>query len=161
MEEIISNRVFCLKNNSGVLGEITQRNKFYINVEILLPYKGWNDERSISGPSRMTPHHYLTERGDEVAQDLLSNSYEKLKRIDKHIDVIVNEYYALQRDIKKLNGIDSPEAKNRLIYKLEDWFWCHRLFYSNQTSLIADHHDRHQLKEIFRIYRLTGMKMFV
>jgi len=159
-EEIMNNKVFCLKNNSGVVGEIIERNKFYIGVEIILPYRGWRNGLSISGPGRRTPHHFLTKRGDEVAQDLLKESYAKLKFLDNNFDSIVRTYFALQNDIKVLECISSKEARDRIKWRLEGWFWCHNIFHSNQTGLIASYHDREVLQEIFEIYRKTGKKVF-
>ena len=159
--EIINNRVFCLKNNSSVVGKITQRNKYYICVEIILPYKGWTNGLSISGPGRRTPNHFLTEHGDDVAQDLLKESYAKLQLLDKNIDWIVNVYYAHQRDIDMLDNIPSLESRKSIKWHLEEWFWSHTLFNSNKTGLIGSYPEHDQLIEIFRVYMMTGKKAFV
>lgn len=160
-EEIINNRVFCLRDNNGVVGEITERNKFYIEVEIILPYKGWSSGLSISGPCRRTPHHFLTKHGDEVAQELLKESYDKLHFLNKNIDWIVKMYYSLQKNIEMINGTESLEGRERIVWILEEWFWTYSLFDSNRTGLRASFPDHKQLIEIFRVYRKTGKKAFL
>jgi len=143
-----------------VTGEITQLEKFYIEVEIMQPYVNWTSFLAIGGLCRSTPNHFLSEHGEKYAQRILTESYKKIKIIDKSIDRIVKEYNELIEETNAASVLDNDLDK-RIIKKLRDHFFRNQLFISNVTGLIATYHDEPKIEEIIKTYKTEKKKIYL
>ncbi|TRO66950.1 hypothetical protein [Christiangramia sabulilitoris] len=144
-----------------VEGEIVEKSKFYIRVRITSPFKNWENSCGIKGPGRQTPHHYLTERGDEVAKDLLLNAFNKLKIIDKSINRLAKVQSDLEEELNELKSLKDSSIKERIASKLNSWFYDNALFSSRSTGMIATYGEKEKIEGIFKIYRETGEKLYL
>jgi len=158
---VLLSRMVFLHNNKEVIGEIVERQKFYIKVKITRPYSYWYAERFISSVGRQTPHHFLTERGDVVIQELLNDSYQKLKIIDRNIDRFLKVYNDLKNEIIMLSDLENNETKRRIEYKLNDWFYHDFIFTSGVSGLYTSINERELIDNILNTYKLTGQKVYL
>ena len=143
-----------------VEGRILKREKFYIEVEITKPFSHFKSVRMITGMCRGTKDHFLTERGDEVALDILENLYSKLEMIDSNIERYVSIYEDYLSEIAQTAFMSKHEVSDRVSRKLEDWLF-HTLFVSSVTNLIASYNEREQLFNILEAYRNNRVKLYL
>ncbi len=88
-----------------VIGKITRHEKYYLEVEILHPYVNWKNYRSISPVIlRNSPNPFINS-WEEMSEEILLNSYKKLKSIDKNIDSVVKEYENLNEEINAVTTL--------------------------------------------------------
>ena len=142
-----------------VEGLIIKREQFHIEVEITSPFNNYRDYLMISGMCRGTKNHFLTERGDEVALDILKNIYEKLDRIDRNMESEILVYEEYLAEISQTSYIPKYEVSDRVRSKLEDWLFD-SLFVSTVTNLIASYNERPQLFKILEAYRINKVKLY-
>ena len=143
-----------------VTGEITQLEKFYIEVEIMQPYVNWTSFLAIGGLCRSTPNHFLSEHGEKYAQRILTESYKKIKIIDKSIDRIVKDYDDFIEETKAVSILDN-DLEKRIIEKLRDHFFRNQLFVSSVTGLIATYYDEPIVEKIIKVYKAEKKKIFL
>ena len=144
-----------------VKGKITRHEKYHLEVEILHPYVNWKSYRSISPVIlRGSPNPFLN-RWKELSEEILTNSYEKLKMIDERIDNLTIEYNNLTEDIIELENIQKKEIKERIVKKLNDWFYHNHIFVSSVTGMIATISDRPQIEEIIKVYKAEKKKIYL
>jgi hypothetical protein len=113
----------------------------------------------ISGLCRRTPHHFLTDRGEAVALDILKNIYKKLEMIDKSIDRLVRVYADYLEEMSQIHHIPKKEVRDRMRSKLEDWLFK-TIFVSSVTGMIAAINERPQLFKILEAYRRDRVKLY-
>ena len=143
-----------------VTGVITQLEKFYIEVEIMQPYVNWTSFLAIGGLCRSTPNHFLSEHGEKYAQRILTESYKKIKIIDKSIDRIVKDYDDFIEETKAISILDN-DLEKRIIEKLRDHFFRNQLFISSVTGLIATYYDEPIVEKIIKVYKAEKKKIFL
>jgi hypothetical protein len=144
-----------------VTGEIVRRTKDHVKIKIVSPYTNWSNDRYITGQGRMSPHHFLTVRGYEVAKELLINSYRKLQIIDESIDRICGLYGRLEEEKAEAGKLPDSKIKNRIISKVDDWFFHDTLFISSVTGLITAIDERERIIEIINAYRYEDRKIYM
>ena len=143
-----------------VVGKITLLEEFHFEVEIMYPYKNWKNQWHISGLSRGNPNHFLKIwKKRSVVQ--LKESYEKLKMIDERIDRIVNVYNDLNEEKQLVLKLKNSKVKDRIISKLNDWFFHDFLFTSNVTGMVASVSERPVIEEIIIQYRDERVKIYM
>ena len=152
--------IFVQTGGITVEGRILKREKFYIEVEITQPFSHFKSDRMITGMCRGTKDHFLTERGDEVALDILENLYSKLEMIDRNIERYVSIYDDYLSEIAQTAYIPKLEVSERVKRKLEDWLF-HTLFVSSVTNLIASYNEKEQLFNILEAYRINRVKLYL
>ena len=143
-----------------IIGKVNRHEKFAINVSIISPYKNWDNGIGISGPGQMSPYHFFTERGEVVINDLLTESYRKLKIIDESIDRICKVYENLKEEIIAVDDIKDDKLKTRIKSKLNDWFFRDFLFTSSVTGLMASVFEEDKVKQILEEYLKSGKKIY-
>ena len=146
-------------DDQKVVGEIVRLDKYYIEVEILSPFKNWSNHSSITGMGRMSSHNFLVTY-KEVSKRLLTESYRKLKIIDESIDRISNVFITHERHINSLKDIGDIEVRDSIRSKLNDWFFDDFLFTSSVTGLIASVNEEEKIIAIITSYKSTGEKIY-
>ena len=134
-------------DNVLLKGLILKREKFYVEVQLINPFKAWENYGIISGMCRGTPNHFLTEYGDEVIRRLLIESYQKFKILHDSFDRISNVYLNYKAELIAVNAISDIKIRNKIKKKLADWFF-NEIFTSRVTGVIATYNDRDQIFEI-------------
>lgn len=143
-----------------LVGEITERSQFYINVKLISPFYGFESCQYLSGHAKQTQRHFLTDEGEKRATVLLFESYRMMKEIDSHLDYFTEVYFKLQLEIEELDCCRNGKIKNRIKVRLYDWFY--NCFLAKRFSgLFATNKDKEQIDQIFRIYKLTGKKIYM
>jgi hypothetical protein len=146
--------------NQLVTGRIVKLDKYYIEIEILSPFINWKNFSIISGPAKMSSYNFLVTY-EEVSKRLLSNSFRKLKIIDESIDRIVKVYNNMTEELKAVNIVQDEVIRERIIYKLNDWFFHDFLFTSSVTGLIASNSERAKIEEIISTYENEQRKIYL
>ena len=142
-----------------VIGKITRHEKYYLEVEILHPYVNWKSYRSVSPVIlRNSPNPFINS-WEEMSEEILLNSYKKLKSIDENIDRIVKKYENLNEEIIAVSVLDN-DLKKRIIKKLRDQYFRNDLFVSSVTGLIATYHDEAIVEKIMNTYRTEKKKIY-
>jgi hypothetical protein len=143
-----------------VIGKITRRENYYLEVEILQPYVNWKNYRSVSPVIlRNSPNPFINS-WKEMSEEILLNSYKKLKSIDENLDSIVKDYEDLNEEINAVSVLDN-DLKKRIIKKLRDQFFRNDLFVSSVTGLIATYHDEAIIEKIINTYRSEKKKIYL
>jgi hypothetical protein len=143
-----------------VIGKITRRENYYLEVEILQPYVNWKNYRSVSPVIlRNSPNPFINS-WKEMSEEILLNSYKKLKSIDENLDSVVKDYEDLNEEINAVSVLDN-DLKKRIIKKLRDQFFRKDLFVSSVTGLIATYHDEAIIEKIINTYRSEKKKIYL
>lgn len=156
-----TNILSILIDGQTVTGEIVRRTKDHVKIKIVSPYTNWYNDRYITGQGRMSPNHFLTSHGYEVAKELLIDSYQKLRIIDFSIDRIVGLYKWLEEEIAEAGKLPYSKIKKRIISKVDDWFFNEALFTSSITGLITAIDERERIIEIINAYRYKKRKLYM
>ena len=147
-------------DGTRVIGKITLLEKFDFEVDILYPYKNWKNPWHISGLGRGTPNHFLkTYKKRSVVE--LRESYKKLKMIDDNIDQIVKVHDNLNEEIQLVTKLEDSKVKDRVISKLNDWFYNGFIFTSSVTGMIGTISDVPQIEDILKIYKKEKRKIYL
>jgi len=155
------NHIFSINvDNTQVIGKITKLERFYIEVDILYPYINWKNYRVISGPGRMTPNHFL-KIYRERSEQMLLESYNKLKIIDESIDRIIKVYNDITIEIQLVSKLKNDPVKERIVSKLNDWFFHDFIFTSSVTGMIASYSERAMIEEIIKAYIVEKKKIYL
>ena len=143
-----------------VIGEITVLERFHIEIELLYPYVNWRNQSHISGPGRSTPNHFLKSY-KRVSERLLRNSFKKIKMIDEKLADIIKVHDDLQDELKAISCIENDRVKERIIDKLNEWFFHDFIFVSSVTGLIASVSDRPQIEHILKEFKASRKKLYL
>lgn len=155
-----TNRFSIIIDGQTVTGEIVRREKDHVRIKIVSPYTNWYNDRFITGIGRMDPNHFLTVRGYEVAKELLINSYRKLQIIDESLDRYCRLFGSLEEEKLEIGKLKDSKVKERIMRKLDDWFFHDALFTSSVTGLIAAVFERERIIEIINAYRYEKRKIY-
>lgn len=128
-------------------GLMLKRTSFYIEVQLLSPFEAWENYAMISGRSRGTPNHFLTEHGDDVIRRLLIESYQRFKILHENFDRISKDYINYKAELIAVHDIADIKMRSDIKKKLEDWFFD-ALFTPSITGVIATYSDRAHIFEI-------------
>ena len=144
-----------------VKGKITRHEKYYLEVEILHPYVNWKSYRTISPVIlRGSPNPFLN-KWEEMSEEILRESYKKIKMIDEKIDGLTEDYNNLTEEIAELENIQRKEIKERIVKKLNDWFYHDHIFVSSVTGMIATISERPVIEEIIKIFKNDKKKIYL
>lgn len=136
-----------MHDNMLLKGLILERDRFFVKVQLISPFKAWENYSIISGMGKSTPYHFLTEYGDKTIRRLLIESYQKVKMLYDSLDRINKVYINLQAELNVLNEISDAEKRDKIKSKLEDWFFD-SIFTSSVSGIIVSYNDRSYIYEI-------------
>lgn len=105
--------------------------------------------------------YYPLKSYDEVSKRLLLNSYRKLKIIDDDFAKICYVYEDLLEEINEVEKLNESEIKNRILDKLNDWFFHDFIFKNRVTNLIATIYEVPKIIEIIETYKSEKRKLFL
>lgn len=149
------NIVSVVINDCLIYGLITIREKAYLEVEIIYPFKGWKNHEKLYGPEKRTVDHFKTERGIGVAKELLEQIFKKLEIIDMRIDQIADNYDKLKKEKILLANLKEGDLKDSIINKLNNYFYINSLF-----NVAMPDENKKTLDTILENYLLDGRKIY-
>jgi hypothetical protein len=149
------NIVSIEKNDFRIYGLITIREKTYLEVDIIYPYKGWKNHQKLYGKEKQTVDHFKTEKGIEVAKKLLEQIYYKCDAIDRQIDQIADNYDKLKKEQILVATLEDGDVKNSIKNKLDNYFYINSLFNINMVN-----NDKEIIDTILENYLLDGTKIY-
>ena len=92
-ERLEPQNVFCYVYPAGLVkGVVLEREKFFVKVQLISPFKSWENYSMISGLCKQTPFHFLTKRGNKVIERLLIESFRKTETLFDSLDRNSNVY---------------------------------------------------------------------
>jgi hypothetical protein len=145
-----------------VTGKFLLREKYGIKVEILSPYKFWQNSLSIPTFARTDTKNYLTEYGLESAKFLLTEDFRKIVLLDKNFYRILEVYTESQKQKKALEQIDNAKIIKDISMKIDDWFFdCFLRSLSFKSGISYNVDDRKQIDQIFSVYRMDNNKIYL
>ena len=147
-------------NGTKVIGEILELEAFYIKIRITSPYCNYENSLAIMRWARQNPNNFL-KTYEEVSKRLLIESYKKLNIIDESLDRFCGVYDYLTKELKEVELITDSKAKERIIGKLNDWFFGDFLFTSYKTDLRTLTSDNAKIIEIFEAYKKENRKIYL
>ena len=156
----MSQFVTIVVEDEVVIGQITHRENFFIRIQIISPYTGWENGSTINGPGK-SHYSFLTSYGDETVRRLLEESFLKIRCIDEDIDRLVRVYDNMLAEIKLVSSLPKTETRDRVISKIQDWFYDDCLFTSSVTGLIAAYAERPLIDKIITTYKKEKRKIYL
>jgi len=147
-------------NGTKVIGEILELDAFNIKIRITSPYCNWENSLGIMGRATQNPNNFL-KTYEEVSKRLLIDSYKKLEIIDESLDRFCGVYGHLTKELKEVELINDIRAKERIIDKLNDWFFGDFLFTSYKTGLRTLQSEDAKIIEIFEAYKKENRKIYL
>ena len=150
------------ETDTVLVGEITERSQFYINVKLISPFYGFENCRSINGHARQSKMHYLTERGDEVAKQLLLISFKLVQEIDSTLNRLSDVNGIVKQELEKVSCCGNQLILDRIKEKMDDWFYKDFLpeKYKGDCCYYFKR-EKEQIDQIFEAFKLTGKKIYM
>ena len=150
------------ETDTVLVGEITERSQFYINVKLISPFYGFENSRSINGHARNCKMHYLTERGDEIAKEILINSFKLMQEIDSTLNRLADLNCIVKQETDKISCCGNKIILERIMEKMDDWFYKDFLpeKYTGDSAYYYKS-EKEQVDQIFETFRLTGKKIYM
>lgn len=158
--KMIKKTVTLNYQGTEIIGEILELDNYFIRVQINSPYCNWEDCSVITDSVKQNPHDFLKSY-DEVSKRLLLNSYRKLKIIDDDFAKICYVYEDLLEEINEVEKLNESDIKNRILDKLNDWFFHDFIFKNRVTNLIATIYEVPKIIEIIETYKSEKRKLFL
>lgn len=141
-----------LQNGIRIEGRITNLQDRSIVVEMDAPYQGFQNQLFMSGMSAQYSKSFK-ERRDEVAVELLTETYELLSAVEEHFFELAHGYVRLKKFEDALNRSESMETAKRILRKSEDTMY-------DELKVKVSYDDRKQLNEMLKEYVLKGKYPF-
>lgn len=143
-----------------VTGEITEWSKYSIHVITLTPYSGWEDHQLIMSWSGLKNYKdFRSKKGEDLARITLKTCYQKAQMVNSNVERLVKVYDQHAKELLEVNKIDDPEIRQRIRYKLEEWFFNSAVFWRLSTGLYANSYDRKKIYEILDGYLMKRDKV--
>ena len=144
-----------------VIGEIILRTRLWITVRILFPFIGWENNIGIPNQALGTTRHFWTNEGDKYVREygskLLIESYKTLNIIDENIDIFVEIYDSLKKELKEIDKLQESETKEKIKWSL--WNGFHNNLYITYGLGISIY-DKNQLEQIILAYKTDKRKIY-
>ena len=145
-----------------VKGEIIRRTRLWLTVRILVPFVGWENSIGLPNQALGTTFHFWTIWGDNFAREnglkLLIESYKKVKIIDENIDIFVEQYDALQKELKAVDKLDESETKEKIKWSLRKGFYDNlHITYGLRLSI----YDKTPFEKIILAYKSDKRKIYL
>lgn len=144
--------------DQAIKGIIKQRQQFFLEVVITHPYIAWSESISIPSYAKPNPIHYLTERGEEVAKDLLLTCYLKMRELDRRWSAIVKMRNELKHALGEIKANCSAESFKTAESVFQE-FWEEFVFLNDDELVLSVGQD-YQLDLMVEFYNETGKQFF-
>ena len=154
MDERISFR----SGNIIVEGVITKRNNFQLHIEMVKPYTNWKMRSAFTSPVP-TGWRDFVETYRLRAHRMLNDAYHKLKKIDEEIDLIAKVYKEYQEEIESVSRIECTKTRERILYKLNRWFFYDFLEKLTERRIFLD--DQERILHIIAAYHKEKQKIYL
>ena len=157
---MIDKKIIINQNGIEIIGKIIELDEHFIKIEIISPYCNWTNQSKSNGMSRLSPNNFLN-RYEEVSKRLLLDSYNKIKIIDENIERICNVFDMLNEELNEAEKLDASKTKERIISKLQDWFFKDFIFTSSVTNLVPSIDERKKILDFIVSYKFGKNKDFL
>lgn len=145
-------------DGQSIIGIITDRQKFRLEVTITHPYVGWSEYLVIPSMAMPGPRHFLTAHGDEVARNLLLTCFLKLQELDNRWPAIVAMRNELRRALKEVKSGCTSGTINTVAGVINE-YWGGFVFLDNE-ELVLSVGQEFPLDLMIEVYNNTGKQLF-
>lgn len=141
-----------------VEGVITKRNNFQLHVEMTKPYTNWKMKSAFTS---LVPAGWrdFVENYKLRARRMLMDGYLKLEKIDMEMDLIEKVYVEYLEEMDWISRIESSKTKDRILYKLDRWFF--EIFLAGLTKQTIFSDDRERILKIVTVYHKEKRKIYL
>jgi hypothetical protein len=156
-EQIIQNDpnlIRIVSSDGIVIGQITLREKYRLRVKMTSPFIGSEYESSLWPPRTTIDTTFLSSRGDKVARELLTQSYEIIKELDDNLDDIVRSYDYLEEELFEIRKMIPSSVRNRIESKIHSSFF-------GENFICSTERGKSYVEEIIKAYKNNGQKIYL
>ena len=144
-----------------VEGKIVELTRTFIKVDITAPYINWTNCLIKSGPGAYPhPKNSFLLTYEETGTRLLVAAYRKVKCLDDSIDRACVLHDRLLCEIELVSTLEDIEIRERVIYKLKDWFFD-AIFSPAVTGLHVSYDEKEKIVNILEVYKKEGDKTYI